>query len=121
MSNRSASPARQSASEAHKKAHVRRRRVQPKRNAIRAARDRRRPERYRATTPEQAVIDVLHELGQRVINDSVGTIRLHAGAVERDGRSLLLVGSSGKGKSTLTAALVQRGWGYSERKYKRTK
>lgn len=69
-------------------------------------------EAARATTPEQAVIDVLHELGQRVINDSVGTIRLHAGAVERDGRSLLLVGSSGKGKSTLTAALVQRGWGY---------
>ena len=35
---------------------------------------------------------------------------LHSAAVERDGRCLLLPGRPGSGKSTLTAALVLRGW-----------
>ena len=35
---------------------------------------------------------------------------LHAGAVERDGFALLLPALPGSGKSTLTAALSQRGW-----------
>jgi len=35
---------------------------------------------------------------------------LHAGAVERDGRALLLTGESGAGKSTLSALLGERGW-----------
>lgn len=35
---------------------------------------------------------------------------LHAGALERDGLTLLLPAMPGSGKSTLTAALAQRGW-----------
>jgi HprK-related kinase A len=35
---------------------------------------------------------------------------LHAAVVERDGRSLLLLGDSGAGKSTLCAALALSGW-----------
>ena len=35
---------------------------------------------------------------------------LHAGAVERDGLALILPAMPGSGKSTLTAALSQRGW-----------
>lgn len=35
---------------------------------------------------------------------------LHAGAVARDGRAVLVVGRSGWGKTTQTLALVQRGW-----------
>jgi HprK-related kinase A len=35
---------------------------------------------------------------------------LHAGAVERDGRALLMTGESGAGKSTLSALLGERGW-----------
>lgn len=35
---------------------------------------------------------------------------LHAGAVERDGLALVLPAMPGSGKSTLTAALSQRGW-----------
>jgi hypothetical protein len=35
---------------------------------------------------------------------------LHAGAVERDGLALMLPATPGSGKSTLTAALSQRGW-----------
>lgn len=35
---------------------------------------------------------------------------LHASAVERDGRALLMTGESGAGKSTLAALLMARGW-----------
>lgn len=35
---------------------------------------------------------------------------LHSGAVERDGAALLMPATPGSGKSTLTAALAQRGW-----------
>ncbi len=35
---------------------------------------------------------------------------LHASAVERDGRALLMTGVSGSGKSTLAALLMGRGW-----------
>lgn len=35
---------------------------------------------------------------------------LHASAVERDGRALLMTGESGSGKSTLAALLSARGW-----------
>lgn len=37
---------------------------------------------------------------------------LHAGAVEREGRALILTGESGSGKSTLAALLGERGWRY---------
>lgn len=45
-------------------------------------------------------------IGQR-FNDH---LLLHAGAVERDGRALLLPAVPGSGKSTLTAALSLSGW-----------
>lgn len=35
---------------------------------------------------------------------------LHASAVERDGKALLMTGESGAGKSTLAALLMARGW-----------
>ena len=35
---------------------------------------------------------------------------LHASAVERDGRALIMTGASGSGKSTLAALLGKRGW-----------
>lgn len=43
-------------------------------------------------------------LGQR------GFLLLHASAVERDGRAVLMTGISGAGKSTLAALLMGRGW-----------
>ena len=43
---------------------------------------------------------------------SLGRVLLHAGAVERDGRAIVVAGESGRGKSTLTAALVQAGFNY---------
>ncbi|AJP72632.1 HprK-related kinase A [Sphingomonas hengshuiensis] len=37
-------------------------------------------------------------------------VLLHASAVERDGRALVMTGASGAGKSTLAALLMARGW-----------
>lgn len=39
-----------------------------------------------------------------------GYLLLHASAVERDGRAVLMTGMSGAGKSTLAALLMARGW-----------
>ncbi len=47
-----------------------------------------------------------------VLADDAPGLRFHAGAVERDGDVVVVLGQSGHGKSTLTAALVQAGWGY---------
>ncbi len=40
------------------------------------------------------------------------SLAFHSAAVVRDGRALLLPAASGRGKSTLTAALLHDGWGY---------
>lgn len=45
-------------------------------------------------------------IGQHLSN----RLLLHAGALERNGRTLLLPATPGSGKSTLTAALANRGW-----------
>lgn len=39
-----------------------------------------------------------------------GTLALHAGAVSRDGRAVVLLGRSGSGKSSSVAALARRGY-----------
>ena len=52
------------------------------------------------------------EITQLVIDGTPGHVLFHAGAVERDGQVVVVAGDSGRGKSTLTAALVQRGFGY---------
>ena len=44
--------------------------------------------------------------------DRAHGLRFHAGAVECDGDVVIVLGQSGRGKSTLTAALVQAGWSY---------
>ncbi len=62
--------------------------------------------------PTALVEAVLEDLTQRVLAGTPGQLRLHAGAVERDGRVVAVAGFSGRGKSTLTAALVQRGFAY---------
>lgn len=45
-------------------------------------------------------------IGQRMNH----LLLLHAGVVERDGLAMVLPATPGSGKSTLTAALAQRGW-----------
>lgn len=44
-----------------------------------------------------------------VLGPTVGVVPLHCACLERNGRGLLIAGNSGVGKSTLAAALTQRG------------
>lgn len=52
------------------------------------------------------------ELTELAIDHPAGHLLFHGGAIERDGRVVVVAGESGRGKSTLTAALVKRGFGY---------
>lgn len=52
----------------------------------------------------------------RILNDLLGRVRshflIHAAALSRDGRGLLIAGPSGCGKTTLTLALIRRGFAF---------
>ena len=69
------------------------------------------------TLPDAAPLGLAHgllaaEMGMN-LQMALGQRRfllLHASAVERDGRALLMTGDSGAGKSTLAALLGERGW-----------
>lgn len=69
------------------------------------------------TLPDAAPLPLRHallaaEMGMN-LQMALGQRRyllLHASAVERDGRALLMTGHSGAGKSTLAALLGERGW-----------
>lgn len=52
---------------------------------------------------------------ESAINFCIGTsilraLIIHAAVVERDGRAIVMPGYTGSGKSTLTAALISKGW-----------
>jgi hypothetical protein len=66
----------------------------------------------RVARPELAAEDVLHHLDALAIRHTPGRLLWHAGAVERGGRVVAVLGASGRGKSTLVASLVGRGAGY---------
>lgn len=55
---------------------------------------------------------VMSELNILAVAGTRNSILLHAGAVERDGRVVVVAGVSGRGKSTLTATLVRAGFRY---------
>ena len=61
---------------------------------------------------DDAVSTLAAKLNLMAVAGSMGRVLLHAGAVERDGRAIVVAGESGRGKSTLTAALVQAGFNY---------
>jgi hypothetical protein len=66
----------------------------------------------RGINRSRAVERVLHDLNLAAISHTRGSILLHAGAVELEGRVVVIAGVSGQGKSTLTAALVRSGFSY---------
>lgn len=72
-----------------------------------------------AVCPRRAkVLDVLaHELNHGVACHARGWVFVHAGAVEADGRLLLLPGPTRSGKSTLVRALVEAGCTYYSDEY----
>jgi hypothetical protein len=60
----------------------------------------------------RAVERVLQDLNLAAISQTRDSILLHAGAVELEGRVVVIAGVSGQGTSTLTAALVRSGFSY---------
>ncbi len=67
---------------------------------------------HRAASPTDLLRKVMFELNAIARTPNHRALALHAGAVERNGRVLLIAGPSGSGKSTLTAALVRNGARY---------
>lgn len=60
---------------------------------------------------EQALIQHLEwQIYTVGVRGATNALALHAGAVARDGRALLLPALSGRGKTTLTLAMIARGW-----------
>jgi hypothetical protein len=51
-----------------------------------------------------------HQVQLRFIRERSDLLWLHAGAVEREGRCLLISGPTGHGKSSLVTLLCERGW-----------
>jgi len=55
---------------------------------------------------------ILWEITRLVLEGTGPNVPIHAGAVVLDGRAIVLAGQSHAGKSTLTAWLTWRGWGF---------
>lgn len=68
--------------------------------------------RWTNTEADDVAHTVMAEITLVATAGTTGFLRLHAGAVERDGFVVAITGASGRGKSTLTTALVQRGFAY---------
>jgi hypothetical protein len=66
----------------------------------------------RSPTAAAAADAALVHLNLLAVRRTEGRLLLHAGAVERGGGVVVVAGPSGRGKSTLTAALVRSGFGY---------
>lgn len=67
-------------------------------------------ERVSGATVESLLFFVEDGVRTLFISRRPDLLWLHAGAAEDHGKALVLMGSSGRGKSTLTTMLVERGW-----------
>lgn len=56
--------------------------------------------------------EIRHLMVERALELTPSVVGIHAAAVARDERLLVLCGESGVGKTTLTLELCARGWGY---------
>ncbi len=66
----------------------------------------------RAREPGNAAAWLLWHVNRAVVDASSEHVLLHSAGVSRDGLGVVLPGAPGSGKTTLCAALVQRGYGY---------
>ncbi len=60
----------------------------------------------------RAVDEVIRRINRRSLDADHSRLHLHAAAVERSGIGIVLCADSGTGKTSLTAALITRGFGY---------
>jgi hypothetical protein len=66
----------------------------------------------RIVDPDWAPREVYHEAIKLLMRVRTDLVWIHAGVAAWQGRAFLFVGPSGQGKSTLVAALLERGWSY---------
>ena len=64
------------------------------------------------TTASRALGALHWHLNRRIVATSRQPVLVHAGTVEVDGHGVLIVGASGAGKTTASAALAMAGFGY---------
>lgn len=67
--------------------------------------------------PRRILRHALWDIHQLVVDRVPGFLFIHAGAVVRNGAAVLVPAAMEVGKSSLTAALVQRGYGYLSDEY----
>lgn len=63
--------------------------------------------------PNDALGSVVASVTRAALDADPGRLHVHCAAVAREGRGVLISARSGTGKTTLTAALLARGWSYS--------
>lgn len=68
--------------------------------------------RYRRCTVAEVLPYLEWAINWRLVDRCSDRLLLHAGSVARGGQGVVFASFSGGGKSTLTAGLVSRGWGY---------
>jgi len=68
--------------------------------------------RCRRVNKYELALQITRLLNRHVLDNEPDRLHLHAGAVTRGTTTVLVLGSSFSGKSTLVAALVERGWSY---------
>ncbi|MEM7141885.1 MAG: PqqD family peptide modification chaperone [Actinomycetota bacterium] len=66
----------------------------------------------RLASPVSLVLRTLGEIKNHAVDSVPDHLVFHAGAVEANGRAVVLPAASNHGKSTLTTALVRHGFGY---------
>ncbi len=71
-----------------------------------------RPVERPTTSAALAAELVLSACNQAASSGPPGSLRFHAGVVAHDGKGLVICGTSGAGKSSLTLALLRAGWEY---------
>lgn len=68
--------------------------------------------RFTSRNPNQALGAVVTSVTRIALDGDTERLHLHAAALSKGGRGVLLSASSGTGKTTLAAKLVTRGWAY---------
>ena len=68
---------------------------------------------WRAATPDEARFLAMQSIIAALTDGDAISAILHAGLVAKEGTGLLLAGTTGRGKTTLTLALADAGWAFA--------
>jgi hypothetical protein len=66
-----------------------------------------------AQDPNAALTSLVTAFNRMALDEEPNRLHLHAAAISRNGRGVLISAPSGTGKTTLTVGLLERGWSYT--------